>query len=48
MESEIFDNLKEKIDATIITKILEENKSLLLKNNENSTNVTDENNFSIV
>jgi len=48
MESEIFDNLKEKMDGTIITKILEENKSLLLKNNENSNNVTDENKFDIV
>jgi hypothetical protein len=48
MEFEIFDNLKEKVDITIITKILEENKSLLLKNNENSTNVTDENKYSIV
>jgi len=48
MEFEIFDNLKEKMDVTIITKILEENKSLLFKNNENSTNVTDENKFGIV
>ena len=45
MEFEIFDNLKEKMDVSIITKILEENKSLLLKNNENSTKDTDENNI---
>jgi hypothetical protein len=37
MEFEIIDNLKEKIDATIIAKILEENKSLLL-NNKNLNN----------
>jgi hypothetical protein len=36
------------MDGTIITKILEENKSLLFKNNENSTNVTHENKFGIV
>jgi hypothetical protein len=48
MEFEIFDNLKEKVDASIITKILEENKSLLLNNNENSTKDTDENNIDIV
>jgi hypothetical protein len=38
MEFEIFDNLKEKVDSSIIAKILEDNKSLLLKNNENSNN----------
>jgi hypothetical protein len=48
MEFEIFDNLKEKVDTSIITKILEENKSLLLNNNENSTKDTDENNIDIV
>jgi hypothetical protein len=48
MVSEIFDNLKEKIDVSIITKILEENKSLLLKNNENSVKIPDEDEGSIV
>ena len=48
MVSEIFDNLKEKIDVSIITKILEENKSLLLKNNENSVKIPDEDEGGIV
>jgi hypothetical protein len=48
MVSEIFDNLKEKIDVSIITKILEENKSLLLKNNENSVKIPDEDEGCIV
>jgi hypothetical protein len=48
MVSEIFDNLKEKMDVSIITKILEENKSLLLKNNENSVKISDEDEGSIV
>jgi penicillin-binding protein 1A len=48
MEFEIFDNLKEKMDISIITKILEENKSLLLKNNENSVKISDEDEGSIV
>jgi len=38
MEFEIINNLKDKMDTTIITKILEENKSLLLNNNENLNN----------
>jgi hypothetical protein len=48
MEFEIMDNLKEKVDVNIITKILEENKSLLLKNNENSIKISDEDESSIV
>ena len=48
MVSEIFYNLKEKIDVSIITKILEENKSLLLKNNENSVKIPDEDEGGIV
>jgi len=48
MVSEIFDNLKEKMDISIITKILEENKSLLLKNNENSVKIPHEDEGSIV
>ena len=48
MEFEIMDNLKEKMDMTIITKILEENKSLLLKNSVNSIKISDEDESSIV
>jgi hypothetical protein len=35
MEFEIIDNLKDKIDATVIIKIIENNKAFLFKNNKN-------------
>lgn len=49
MESEILDNLKDKIDYSILIKLIEQNKSISLKiNNDNETNNNNNNDNDII